>query len=134
MLHVIQQPLVVLLDIFARVVRANTQHDGSEPAEIAVPHIVRGQHRDIEAQLPQHVGNVVARAHDVADLQPLRNFYLDHAGALQRRLIVEESSEIGTRDQAVAIAVIAAIGVKPRAHSITSFLRSIGQFFEFGAR
>ena len=51
--HVIQQSLVILRDVFARVVRANAQHDRSEAAEIAMCHIVRGQHSDVEPQLPQ---------------------------------------------------------------------------------
>jgi len=80
--RVIQQPLIVLLHIVARIEGSNAQHDGPEASQIAMGDVVRRKQRDVESQLAQHVGDVVARSHDVTDLQSLRNFDLDHAGAL----------------------------------------------------
>src|SRR5271165_3471925 len=106
-LYVIQQALIVLLHVVARVVGANAEDDGAETAKIAVLDIVSRKESYIEAELPQHRGDVVARTHDVADLKVRRNVDIDYAGTLQRGLIVEETAEVGARDQAVALAVIA---------------------------
>ena len=66
---VVEQALIVLLHVVARVVGANAEHDRAEALKIAVLDVVRRQQGDIESELPQHGRDVVARAHDVADLQ-----------------------------------------------------------------
>src|SRR5271165_6826263 len=106
-LHVIQQTLIVLLHVVARVVGANAGNDGAEAAETAMLDVASRKKSYIEAELPQHGRDVVASAHDVADLEVGRDFDIDDTGPLQRGLIVEETAEVGARDQAVALAVIA---------------------------
>ena len=127
---VVQKPLIILLHIVARIVGANAQHDGPEAIEIAAREIAGSKQRDVEAEFAQHVGNIVAGSHDVADLQTLRNFDLDDAGALERRLIVEEAANIRPRDQAVALAVIAAAGTEQRANLVARFFCSVRRLFE----
>src|SRR5271165_547998 len=105
--HIVEQALVVLLNIVARVVGADAKNNGAETAEISVLHIVRRQQGDVEANLAKHRGNIVPRAHDVADLETLWDLHFDHAGPLQRRLVIEEATDVGPRDQAVAFVVIA---------------------------
>ncbi len=130
-LHVVEQPLIVLLDCLLRVVGANTKDDRAESAQVSrASTSAAGSKRHVEPEFAQHVGNIVARAHDVADLQLLRDLYLHQAGALASRLEVKETADVGTRDQTVAVAVVAAIGAKKSMHLVARFLRAVGQLLE----
>ena len=75
---VIEQALIVLANVFASVIGADAEHDGAVRCEISGGEFFGRDQRDVESELLQHGGNVVARAHDVADLQIL-------SGASRRR-------------------------------------------------
>src|SRR5271165_3310250 len=124
-LHVIQQMLIVFLQVVAGVVGANAENDGTEAAEIAVLDIVRRKESDIQAELPQHGGDVITGPHDVADLQVRGDFDIDYAGPLQRGLIVEKTPDVRARDQAVSLAIIASARVELSPYAVSRLFRAV---------
>ncbi len=67
--HVVEQALVVLLHVVAGVVGANAEDDRAEAAEVAALNVICREQGDIQAKLPQHSRDVIARTHDVANLE-----------------------------------------------------------------
>src|ERR1019366_1987730 len=130
-LRILKEPLIVFFHVIAGVAGLNAEHDRSKACQIAVFNVICRQQCHIQAKLSQNNRNVISSAHDITNLQPLRDLHLHHAGALQCGLVIEEAAEIGPGDQTVAFAVIAIAGVQQRAHLIPRLFRSIRQNFKF---
>ena len=57
-------------------------------AEVAVKDFVVGEQVRVNADLFEGLRHFVAGAHDVADLEVRRNFYIDSARAIRRGMVV----------------------------------------------
>ena len=65
-------------------------------------------------------------------LRSLRDLHTHDGRALDGRLVVEESADVRTRDQAVAFAEFAAVGSYHGVNPIAPFSGTVGQDLEFG--
>ena len=89
--------------------------------------ILRWNQRDIHPDLLENRWNVVARAHDVADFQIVRDLHIDDADLLPRWLVVVEAAQIFTRDERVSLAVFLAFGFKDGTQRRASLLQIRGR-------
>src|SRR5271166_1743433 len=105
---VIEQALIVLLHVVTSIVSANTENDSAESLQVAARDVFRRKKSHFKTELPQHSGDVVARAHDVANLEAGWDFHVHNGGALNGRLKVEESADVWAGYQAVALDVVRA--------------------------
>ena len=79
---VIEQALIILANVFTSVIGADAEHDGVVRCEISGREFFGSDQCDVESELLKDGGNIIARAHDVADLQILWQVYVDDADAL----------------------------------------------------
>src|SRR6516164_10683739 len=100
----------MLFHVFTGVVGTNAEDDCAELLQVPFLNVVRRKEGYIEAHLPQHGWDVVAGPHDVSHFQAWGDIHVHNSGTLDGWLMVEESANVGTRDQAVAFAEITTIG------------------------
>ncbi len=120
--HKIQQLFVIRGHIFLRVVGPNPQHDRSVSAQVFAGKLLRRNQAYIHSDLLQHSRNVIARAHDIANLQIMRRLHVHHAHALHRRLVIVKAAQIFPRHQRVAFAKLLTARFQHRPNLRSTFL------------
>ena len=102
----IEQPLVIINHAFLGIISADAQHDRLVLAQVLAGQLVSRNHRDIHPDLLEHSRNVVARAHDVSNLEVLGDLHVHDRHALHRRLVVIKRAEIFACDHRIPLAVV----------------------------